>query len=166
MKNEHWRGLASDGCNQLSRFHSRFHLRFQFELRGSAQSDPRRLKGPTNLRLFFKSIGKFLITVSNNSWKSKFSIFFSFDESSHGQNGPSLKLSDFKFMKEAEICPTYLKYLHRTDESGLGHRSMYLCIWPTHLKYLHRTQDRRKWSGPFHNWIFAGGSLAKFLPLV
>ena len=73
MKNEHWRGLASDGCNQLSRFHSRFHLRFQFELRGSAQSDPRRLKGPTNL--FFKSFGKFLITVSNNSWKSKSSIF-------------------------------------------------------------------------------------------
>ena len=71
MKNEHWRGLASDGCNQLSRFHSRFHLRFQFELRGSAQSDPRRLKGPTNLRLFFKSIGKFLTILGK---PSKFSI--------------------------------------------------------------------------------------------
>ena len=65
MKNEHWLGLASDGCKLLSRFHSRFHLRFQFEVRGSAQVTCRDLRGPrSNLLLFFATIREIHIAAS------------------------------------------------------------------------------------------------------
>ena len=37
-----------------------------------------------------------------------------------------------------------------------------VCPAPSNIS----AQDSPKWSEPFHNWIFAGGGLAKFLPLV
>ena len=69
MKNEHWLGLASDGCKLLSRFHSRFHLRFQFEVRESAQVTCRDLRGPrSNLLLFFATIREIYVENTKKNW--------------------------------------------------------------------------------------------------
>ena len=62
-------GLASKGCKRqllLSRFHSRFHLRFQFVLR-SAQVTCGDSRGPTNLHFY------------NPSFSIHFSSFLQFE---------------------------------------------------------------------------------------
>ena len=142
MKNEHWLGLASDGCKLLSRFHSRFHLRFQFEVRESAQVTCRDLRGPrSNLHLFFATIREIYVENTKKNWDlSRPRIIYP-----HRTAESGLSHSTTGFLLEAvspNFCP--LSQMGTTTSGGTRLRlcksefirikSFISCLWETSQK--------------------------------